>query len=184
MSDHDFCRELLTATMILVREHTTVEQRRDAWAIKVINQNEFHGPDGFYHHSRSCCLWCARVDGWNAWLNQLPHHITINGTPLCEYAGHMAGQDKLRAAGMNQCTHPSEIDALIAIDKIGPQFDGFKLEAVVGDCPTTEENICPDCDGSGSAVSDIDLEGPGGEFIPHTDCERCKGNGRVANDRS
>lgn len=69
MSEHDFCRHLLGLVMEDVRDHTTVEQRKAAWAWKDGTGNvEFHGPGDFYWHGEECCLWAARSNGWSAWL--------------------------------------------------------------------------------------------------------------------
>lgn len=71
MSDHDFCQVLLSLTMEEVRKHTTVAERKAAWTYKFETLGasvEFHGPDSFYWHGDGCCLWSARIDGWNAWM--------------------------------------------------------------------------------------------------------------------
>lgn len=53
-----------------MREHTTVEERKRAWAYKFdgFNASEFHGPEDFYWHGNSCCKWHAKAEGWSAWL--------------------------------------------------------------------------------------------------------------------
>ena len=68
---HVFCRLLLKETMTEVRKHTTAEQRKKAWTYKYDafrDHCEFHGPDGFYWHGTACCLWEARANGWQTWL--------------------------------------------------------------------------------------------------------------------
>lgn len=72
MSEHDFCRSLLTTTMQDVNPHTTVEQRKKSWGyvFDSLGSGEFHGPDDFYWHGNACCLWSARSNGWDAWLTE------------------------------------------------------------------------------------------------------------------
>lgn len=77
--DHDFCRALLRETMISVKEHTTAEQRKGAWAYKYRDSQsaEFQITEGelkgFYWNGRACCAWHARAQGWNAWMEQNVH---------------------------------------------------------------------------------------------------------------
>lgn len=71
MSDHDFCRSILRETMVGVRQVTTVAERKAAWAWRsdlLSRSGEFHGPDDFYWHGNSCCLWHAKSQGWTVWL--------------------------------------------------------------------------------------------------------------------
>lgn len=73
MSIHRFCQIHLSATMAEVREVTTVEQRKEAWAYKFSRHSddvEFHGPADFYWHGGGCCLWDARAQGWAAWMDR------------------------------------------------------------------------------------------------------------------
>lgn len=65
---HAFCRLLLKEVMEDVRQETTARQRKSVWTWKTGNQHEFHGPDGFYWHGKTCCKWAASSAGWNAWL--------------------------------------------------------------------------------------------------------------------
>lgn len=69
--DHSFCRQHLAMVMKDVREHTTDEQRRAAWAYNYGDESvEFHGPDNFYWYGRGCCKWHARAEGWQAWMRE------------------------------------------------------------------------------------------------------------------
>lgn len=69
--NHGFCRRLLTIVMEDVREHTTVEQRKAAWAYNYHDGNvEFHGPEDFYWYGSGCCNWHARAEGWQAWMRE------------------------------------------------------------------------------------------------------------------
>ena len=72
MSDHAFCRTLLTSVMDDVKKHTTAEQRKAAWGYKYRGSQsaEFHGPEGYYWHGRACCAWHAKAKGWGAWLEE------------------------------------------------------------------------------------------------------------------
>lgn len=72
MSDHDFCRTLLTVVLRDVRKHTTPQQRRASWAYRynTLNTVEFHGPDSFYWSGEGCCLWAAKATGWQKWLHK------------------------------------------------------------------------------------------------------------------
>ena len=61
-----FCRELLKATMIDVKQHTTPEQRAAAWTYWTPTGAgnrlyEFHGPDGFVWHGRADKIGRAHV---------------------------------------------------------------------------------------------------------------------------
>ena len=95
MTQHDFCRVLLRLVMEDVRKHTTVRQRRRAWAHRVglgRDGYEFHGPDNFYWHGRADCLWHARVNGWTRWLEIQGAINVINkargvDTPLADEPG-------------------------------------------------------------------------------------------------
>jgi hypothetical protein len=72
-NDHTFCILLLKDVMVRVREHTTVDQRKDAWtwADSVRRMFEFHGPDGHYWYGQAHCKWEARARGWLAWMNKM-----------------------------------------------------------------------------------------------------------------
>ena len=68
MNSHDFCRTLLKA----IRAELTSEQRKllvGAWAYNLGNgQVEFHAKDDFYWNGRGCCLYHAKAQGIQAWL--------------------------------------------------------------------------------------------------------------------
>lgn len=70
--NHGFCRQHLAIVMKDVREHTTVEQRKAAWAYSygIGDSVEFHGPDDFYWYGSGCCKWHARAEGWQAWMRE------------------------------------------------------------------------------------------------------------------
>lgn len=71
MAEHSFCRQMLKTTMEQVRQVTTPEQRKAAWAYMVSigqKQGEFHGPNGFYWYQGQCCCWYTKAEGWAAWL--------------------------------------------------------------------------------------------------------------------
>jgi len=73
MSDHDFCRLLLSET----RRTLTAEQRKrlvGGWSYVyrwggAARSGEYHVPkDSFYWHGSACCAYEARTNGINAWL--------------------------------------------------------------------------------------------------------------------
>ena len=76
MTEHEFCRTLLALTMETVRKHTTTSQRQQAWTYRSTwgagnHRLEFHGPDGYHWWGRECCLWAARSNGWDSWLESI-----------------------------------------------------------------------------------------------------------------
>jgi hypothetical protein len=80
MSDHNFCRKMLTLTMQDVRKHYSPEQIKKA-SVHVSrglgpNPNgEFYGPNQEYIHIGSCCCaWDARAKGWSRQMKQDGHN--------------------------------------------------------------------------------------------------------------
>ena len=71
MSEHDFCRHLLTAVMADVRKHVPTKDIKKAWAWKEGDYIEFHGPNGFFWYGRGCCLWYAKATGWTRYLQHM-----------------------------------------------------------------------------------------------------------------
>ena len=65
---HAFCRVYLSQIESEVREVLPRSEIGKAWAWKSGQHVEFHGRDDFCWHGRGCCLWCARAEGWIAWL--------------------------------------------------------------------------------------------------------------------
>lgn len=71
MTDHAFCRALLTEVMIEVRKHITAQERKTSWAWRSGDHcADFHGPEGFYWYGGGCCLWDVKARGWSAWLQE------------------------------------------------------------------------------------------------------------------
>lgn len=139
MTDHTFCRLLLAATMKEIRPHTTAEQRKAAWCFKyeTFGDTEFHGPDNYFHNGRACCLWAERSDGWNAWLQQRPHHIKIGSQKYsyCECTGSERGTMIQNHSGVTQCSYPDYWAAQLAADKLKPFFRDGAVDVVAGECP-------------------------------------------------
>jgi hypothetical protein len=56
-----------------VRKHVDAGTIKKAWAYKYTGMNdtvEFHCGD-FYWHGRGCCLWYAKAQGWEAYLEHI-----------------------------------------------------------------------------------------------------------------
>jgi len=71
-----YCRSRLTETMIEVRKHVPVQERKKAWVWRDGHWHvEFHGPNGYYWYGSGCCCYDARIRGWEAYLG----HIGIEG---------------------------------------------------------------------------------------------------------
>lgn len=70
---HTFCRRLLATVMEDVREAIPSSEIEKAWGYKCSwpNSVEFHGPDGFYWHGQGCCVWHAKAQGWQAYLDHI-----------------------------------------------------------------------------------------------------------------
>jgi len=71
---HTFCRLLLKDVMEDVRQHVSKENIKASWAWRSSsfrNTLEFHGPDGFCWNGQGCCLWHAKVQGWEAYLRKI-----------------------------------------------------------------------------------------------------------------
>jgi len=74
VNNHKFCRILLVEVMEDVRKHVSKEDIKSAWTWRSSsfrNTAEFHGPDDFNWHGQACCLWHARVQGWEAYLRKI-----------------------------------------------------------------------------------------------------------------
>jgi len=71
-NEHESCRTGLTELMQTIRQITTPAQRKESWAYIYdgFKDSEFHGPDEFFWHGKSCCLWQAKYDGWYVWLKK------------------------------------------------------------------------------------------------------------------
>ena len=72
---HEFCRMMLKQTMEDVRQHSTVEQRKGAWAWADPTRRdhyEWHGPDSKVNwHGTADCKWDASQKGWSRWLEEM-----------------------------------------------------------------------------------------------------------------
>ena len=74
-----YCRSRLAETMQHIRTIVSAEDIKQAWVWKCpsLSYNgqhvEFHGPNNFHWHDDGCCLWSARSDGWNAYLQHLEY---------------------------------------------------------------------------------------------------------------
>lgn len=71
-SEHTFCRRLLSSTMRDVSRVVPAADVKKAWAFRYTSVSgcSFHGPRDFYWYGRACCLWDARVKGWEAYLRK------------------------------------------------------------------------------------------------------------------
>jgi hypothetical protein len=65
-----FCRTLLALTMATVKQHTTAEERKEAWVYHFSGGDswEFHGPNKFYWYGSADNAYDARSQGWSAYL--------------------------------------------------------------------------------------------------------------------
>ena len=72
-----FCRLRLGETMKAVRAVVSQDDVKKAWVWKSPGYNgnhvEFHGPNDFHWSDDGCCLWSARSDGWEAYLQHLEY---------------------------------------------------------------------------------------------------------------
>lgn len=65
----EFCRALLRAVMVDVKQHTNAAQRKSAWTYHFNGDHwEFHGPGGFYWHGSADNATHCRAQGWSAYL--------------------------------------------------------------------------------------------------------------------
>jgi len=73
-NDHTFCRILLKDVMVEVCKHVSKKDIKASWTWRsssLRNTTEFHGPDNFCWHGQACCLWHAKVQGWEAYLRKI-----------------------------------------------------------------------------------------------------------------
>ncbi len=63
------------------------------------------------------------------------HHLTIGGTPWCEWTGCKAGQDINAKAGPHTCGQPTATAAKRAAKDLRPHFRRGAVKAVAGPCP-------------------------------------------------
>lgn len=74
MRNHSFCRKLLTVSQEQAKEKIGSENIKSCWAYysKAADTYEFHGPDDFYYVcNHADCLWSAKSEGLDAYLDQL-----------------------------------------------------------------------------------------------------------------
>ena len=71
MSDHTFCRKLLSSIMPEVRKHVSEKDIKSSWAWESFGSYEFHGPNDFYTVCKGDCKWSAKADGWIRYLESL-----------------------------------------------------------------------------------------------------------------
>ena len=72
---HSFCKTALRETMVTVREHTTVEDRKHAGVLEnfLPRRYEFLGPGGYRREVQGDCKWDAKDQGWTHWLEDQGH---------------------------------------------------------------------------------------------------------------
>lgn len=71
-------------------------------------------------------------------ITAVHHHLTINGTPYCDYLGCAAGRSIAAKSGVKTCGHVSGAAAKRAAKALRPSFKaGVKIAAVPGDCPAS-----------------------------------------------
>lgn len=67
--------------------------------------------------------------------NQVPHHLTVGGTPWCEWTGCKAGLDINLKAGGVLCGHKSGASAERGAAALRPFFNRGRVKVVQGSCP-------------------------------------------------
>jgi hypothetical protein len=76
---HDFCRLLLSEVMKDVRKYVPKVDysSRKVWGYKYEGTDslEFHGPHNFFWTGSGCCVYQARIQGWDSYLR----HIKAEG---------------------------------------------------------------------------------------------------------
>jgi hypothetical protein len=74
ITEHTICRLLLKELMKEVKKNVSKEDIQKSWAWKSCYFSktvEFHGPNDFYWNGQGCCLWYAKVKGWEAYLKKI-----------------------------------------------------------------------------------------------------------------
>lgn len=78
MSEHGFCRSMLTETMNEVRKRFTREEIKNAWVYNTgrtggYSQWEFHGPNEYWNYNlrMTDCAWSARAAGWRSLMDKI-----------------------------------------------------------------------------------------------------------------
>ena len=64
------------------------------------------------------------------------HHILINGRPLCDHTGCMAGMLDVEPAGNPTCSQPNAAAAKVAVKML--RSAGLKATAKRGVCPSSK----------------------------------------------
>lgn len=99
---HDFCRLVLAGYMKDVRRVVPAEDIKKSWGYKYDwgDNVEFHGPDDFYWHGSGCCVYQARSQGWDAFLQQFGYDdiLTKNDDGRYELDRHGAKVFKAKIA--------------------------------------------------------------------------------------
>jgi hypothetical protein len=63
-----------------------------------------------------------------------PHHITVSGSPLCDYLGCQAGRELVEGLHV-RCGHLTKASALLHAALIRPRFREGAVAVVAGVCP-------------------------------------------------
>ena len=101
---HSFCKTSLKETMVMVREHTTVAERKDAGVLENFRPRryEFWGPGGYRREVQGDCKWDAKTQGWLHWLQD---------------QGHIGGEEEVEGLFFWKRIDPYIADGAIAYDE-------------------------------------------------------------------
>jgi len=74
--EHTYCKILLKEVMKEVKKKVSKTTIKNAWAYSFGRCKEFQIdrcpelPNGFYWSGRACCLWAAKAEGWQHFLDK------------------------------------------------------------------------------------------------------------------